>query len=160
MIIPTLAHELGITEQQVRTTVDLLDQGNTVPFIARYRKEATGGLDDAQLRTLAERLTYVRDLEDRKKTILAAIDEQGKLTDELRGLINQCDTKARVEDLYLPFKKRRITKADKARDAGIEPLLDSFFDDGTLDPEAAAEAYTTRRRYWRARELFSSTVWP
>ena len=143
MIIPTLAHELGITEQQVRTTVDLLDQGNTVPFIARYRKEATGGLDDAQLRTLAERLTYVRDLEDRKKTILAAIDEQGKLTDELRGLINQCDTKARVEDLYLPFKKRRITKADKARDAGIEPLLDSFFDDGTLDPEAAAEAYTT-----------------
>lgn len=104
VIIQTLAHELGVTEQQVRTTVDLLDQGNTVPFIARYRKEMTGGLDDAQLRTLSERLTYLRELEDRKQTILEAIDSQGKLTDELRELIQQCDTKARLEDLYLPYK--------------------------------------------------------
>ena len=143
MIIQTLAHELGVTEQQVRTTVDLLDQGNTVPFIARYRKEMTGGLDDAQLRTLSERLTYLRELEDRKQTILEAIDSQGKLTDELRELIQQCDTKARLEDLYLPYKKRRRTKADKAREAGLEPLLDSLLADATLDPEPVAQSYTT-----------------
>ena len=143
VIIQTLAHELGVTEQQVRTTVDLLDQGNTVPFIARYRKEMTGGLDDAQLRTLSERLTYLRELEDRKQTILEAIDSQGKLTDELRELIQQCDTKARLEDLYLPYKKRRRTKADKAREAGLEPLLDSLLADATLDPEPVAQSYTT-----------------
>lgn len=143
VIIQTLAHELGVTEQQVRTTVDLLDQGNTVPFIARYRKEMTGGLDDPQLRTLSERLTYLRELEDRKQTILEAIDSQGKLTDELRELIQQCDTKARLEDLYLPYKKRRRTKADKAREAGLEPLLESLLADATLDPESAAQSYTT-----------------
>ena len=143
VIIQPLAHELGVTEQQVRTTVDLVDQGNTVPFIARYRKEMTGGLDDAQLRTLSERLTYLRELEDRKQTILEAIDSQGKLTDELRELIQQCDTKARLEDLYLPYKKRRRTKADKAREAGLEPLLDSLLADATLDPESAAQSYTT-----------------
>ena len=138
MIETTIARELGVAQAHVATAVKLLDEGNTVPFIARYRKEATGGLDDAQLRTIEERLTYLRELEDRKKTVLAAIEEQGKLTDDLRALILACDTKARLEDLYLPFKKKRRTKADIAREAGLEPLLDELLSRGA-DTATAAE---------------------
>ena len=138
MIETTIARELGVDQAHVATAVKLLDEGNTVPFIARYRKEATGGLDDAQLRTIEERLTYLRELEDRKKTVLAAIEEQGKLTDGLRALILACDTKARLEDLYLPFKKKRRTKADIAREAGLEPLLDELLSRGA-DTATAAE---------------------
>ncbi|HHT31785.1 MAG TPA: RNA-binding transcriptional accessory protein [Corynebacterium sp.] len=138
MIETTIARELGVDQAHVATAVKLLDEGNTVPFIARYRKEATGGLDDAQLRTIEERLTYLRELEDRKKTVLAAIEEQGKLTDDLRALILACGTKARLEDLYLPFKKKRRTKADIAREAGLEPLLDELLSRGA-DTATAAE---------------------
>ena len=111
-------------DNQVAAAVDLLDGGATVPFIARYRKEATGTLDDAQLRTLDERLRYLRELEERRAAILASIDEQGKLTDELRAQIDAADTKARLEDLYLPYKPKRRTKAQIARENGLEPLAD------------------------------------
>jgi uncharacterized protein len=136
-----IAEELGIREQQVDATVALLDEGATVPFIARYRKEVTGSLDDSQLRTLEERLRYLRELEDRRATILKSIDEQGKLTDELRASIEDADTKNRLEDLYLPYKPKRRTKAQIAREAGLEPLADALYDDPTLDPEATAAGY-------------------
>lgn len=142
-MISLLAGELGVSQAQVSATVALLDEGNTVPFIARYRKEATGGLDDSQLRQLAERLDYLRELEQRKAAVLEAIAQQGKLTDELRAQIAACDSKARVEDLYLPFKKRRRTKADVAREAGLEPLLDSLIDAPATDPQVAAAAYVS-----------------
>ena len=141
MINSTIARELGVSESQVAATVALLDEGNTVPFIARYRKEITGGLDDSQLRQLEERLAYLRELEERKQSILAAIEEQGKLTDDLRALILACETKARLEDLYLPFKKRRKTKADVAREAGIEVLVDALIDAPSTDATSAATAY-------------------
>ena len=143
MIAATIAHELGVDVAKVEATIRLLDEGNTVPFIARYRKEITGGLDDTQLRTLEERLHYLRELEDRKQTILASIEEQGKLTDELRALILECDSKARLEDLYLPFKKRRKTKADKAREAGIGAALEEIVDKPGADPEEIAARYVT-----------------
>ena len=141
MINSTIARELGVSESQVAATVALLDEGNTVPFIARYRKEVTGGLDDSQLRQLEERLAYLRELEERKQSILAAIEDQGKLTDDLRALILACETKARLEDLYLPFKKRRKTKADVAREAGIEALVDALIDAPSTDATSAATAY-------------------
>ena len=141
MINSTIARELGVSESQAAATVALLDEGNTVPFIARYRKEVTGGLDDSQLRQLEERLAYLRELEERKQSILAAIEEQGKLTDDLRVLILACETKARLEDLYLPFKKRRKTKADVAREAGIEALVDALIDAPSTDATSAATAY-------------------
>ena len=141
MINSTIARELGVSESQVAATVALLDEGNTVPFIARYRKEVTGGLDDSQLRQLEERLAYLRELKERKQSILAAIEEQGKLTDDLRALILACETKARLEDLYLPFKKRRKTKADVAREAGIEVLVDALIDAPSTDATSAATAY-------------------
>lgn len=141
MINSTIARDLGVSESQVAATVALLDEGNTVPFIARYRKEVTGGLDDSQLRQLEERLAYLRELEERKQSILAAIEEQGKLTDDLRALILACETKARLEDLYLPFKKRRKTKADVAREAGIEALVDALIDAPSTDATSAATAY-------------------
>lgn len=141
MINSTIARELGVSESQVAATVALLDEGNTVPFIARYRKEITGGLDDSQLRQLEERLAYLRELEERKQSILAAIEEQGKLSDDLRALILACETKARLEDLYLPFKKRRKTKADVAREAGIEALVDALIDAPSTDATSAATAY-------------------
>lgn len=143
MIAATIAHELGVDVAKVEATIRLLDEGNTVPFIARYRKEITGGLDDTQLRTLEERLHYLRELEDRKQTILASIEEQGKLTDELRALMLECDSKARLEDLYLPFKKRRKTKADKAREAGIGAALEEIVDKPGADPEEIAARYVT-----------------
>src|SRR5215470_8555650 len=117
-----LATELAVKEQQVNAAVALLDSGSTVPFIARYRKEATGGLDDAQLRTLEERLGYLRELEERRTAILKNIEEQGKLTPELQASILAADTKQRLEDLYLPYKPKRRTKAMIAREAGLDAL--------------------------------------
>ena len=140
-IIKRIAAELAVRDNQVAAAVDLLDGGATVPFIARYRKEATGTLDDAQLRTLDERLRYLRELEERRAAILASIDEQGKLTDELRGSINAADTKARLEDLYLPYKPKRRTKAQIARENGLEPLAELLLDDPANDPKQAANGY-------------------
>ena len=142
-IAATIAAEIGIKESQVETALTLLAEGNAVPFIARYRKEATGGLDDSQLRTIEERATYLRELEERKEAILAAIDEQGKLTDELRAQILACETKARLEDLYLPYKKRRKTKADIAREAGLEELTDKLIENPTANPEEMAGQFLT-----------------
>lgn len=142
-IAATIAAEIGAQETQVSTALKLLAEGNTVPFIARYRKEVTGGLDDAQLRTIEERATYLRELEERKETILAAIDEQGKLSDDLRSQILACDTKARLEDLYLPYKKRRKTKADIAREAGLEELTDTLIAQPLAQPEELAQGYLT-----------------
>lgn len=142
-ITTALARELDVSEAQVQATVGLLDEGNTVPFIARYRKEVTGGLDDSQLRTLETRLRYLRELAERRQTVLAAIDEQGKLTDDLRDLILGCDTKARLEDLYLPFKSTRRTKATIAREAGLEPLVDRLLGDCSTDPTELAAGFVS-----------------
>jgi uncharacterized protein len=136
-----IADELAVREEQVAATVAMLDEGATVPFIARYRKEVTGSLDDTQLRNLEDRLRYLRDLEDRRSTVLNSIEEQGKLTDELRASINSADTKNRLEDLYLPYKPKRRTKAQIAREAGLEPLADTLYGDPTSDPEKTAEGY-------------------
>lgn len=136
-----IAAELGVKPAQVIAAVQLLDEGATVPFIARYRKEMTGELDDIQLRLLEERLIYLRELEERRATVLASIEEQGKLTAELKAEIVGAETKQRLEDLYLPYKSRRRTKAQIAREAGLEPLADALFDDPTLVPEIEAEKY-------------------
>ncbi len=136
-----IAEELGVSPRQVICAVQLLDDGATVPFIARYRKEVTGGLDDTQLRTLEERLGYLRELEDRRASVLASIDEQGKLTPALRLEIEDADTKQRLEDLYLPYKPKRRTKAQIAREAGIGPLAEALLADPALNPEAEAQAY-------------------
>ena len=136
-----IAEELGVRDAQVEAAVRLLDEGATVPFIARYRKEVTGALDDTQLRTLEERLTYLRELEDRRQTVLRSIEEQGKLTDELRARILEADTKNRLEDLYLPFKPKRRTKGQIAREAGLEPLALALRDNPALDPGQEAAAY-------------------
>ncbi|ART70439.1 RNA-binding transcriptional accessory protein [Mycobacterium dioxanotrophicus] len=135
-----IAEELAVGERQVAAAVALFDEGATVPFIARYRKEVTGSLDDGQLRTLEERLTYLRELDARREAVLASIEEQGKLTDELRAALLAADTKARVEDIYLPYKPKRRTKAQIAKEAGLEPLADRLLADPTLVPdELAAE---------------------
>ncbi len=136
-----IASELGVREGQVTAAVELLDGGATVPFIARYRKEVTGTLDDAQLRTLEERLGYLRELEDRRAAVLESIRSQGKLDDALERQILEADTKARLEDIYLPFKPKRRTKAMIAREAGLEPLADGLLSDPTVDPKAAAAAF-------------------
>ncbi|WP_280696087.1 Tex family protein [Kitasatospora sp. GP82] len=136
-----IAEELGVREGQVKAAVDLLDGGATVPFVARYRKEATGSLDDAQLRTLEERLRYLRELEERRSAVLESIDSQGKLDDTLRAQILGADSKARLEDIYLPYKPKRRTKAQIAREAGLEPLADTLLADPTQDPAALAGGY-------------------
>jgi uncharacterized protein len=136
-----IAEALGVREQQVEATVALLDGGATVPFIARYRKEATGALDDAQLRTLEERLRYLRELEERRAAILKSIREQGKLTDTLEASILAADTKGRLEDIYLPFKPKRRTKAEIAKEAGLTPLADLLLANPATDPSHAAEAF-------------------
>ncbi|MFJ6855771.1 Tex family protein [Streptomyces sp. NPDC091271] len=136
-----IAEELGVRERQVKAAVDLLDGGSTVPFIARYRKEATEMLDDAQLRTLEERLRYLRELEDRRTAVLESVREQGKLDATLEAQIRAADTKARLEDIYLPFKPKRRTKAQIAREAGLEPLADRLLGDPSVDPLAAAAAF-------------------
>ncbi|HLA36328.1 MAG TPA: Tex-like N-terminal domain-containing protein, partial [Rhodocyclaceae bacterium] len=140
-IAQRIAEELGVRPQQVLATVQLLDEGATVPFIARYRKEVTDNLDDTQLRNLEERLIYLRELEDRRAAILASIEEQGKLTPELKAEIDAAETKQRLEDLYLPYKQKRRTKAQIAREAGLEPLANALFDDPTLTPEVEAAKY-------------------
>ncbi|AYF75236.1 RNA-binding transcriptional accessory protein [Nocardia yunnanensis] len=129
-----IADELGVREEQVRSAVELLDAGSTVPFIARYRKEVTGGLDDAQLRTLDERLHYLRELDERRGSIIESIRGQGKLDEALHAQIMLADTKARLEDIYLPFKPKRRTKAQIAREAGHEPVADALLNDPTTDP--------------------------
>ncbi|MFH8973682.1 Tex family protein [Streptomyces sp. NPDC017890] len=136
-----IAEELGVRERQVKAAVELLDGGSTVPFIARYRKEATEMLDDAQLRTLEERLRYLRELEERRTAILESVREQGKLTEELEARIRAAGTKARLEDIYLPFKPKRRTKAQIAREAGLEPLADGLLADASVEPLAAAAAF-------------------
>ncbi len=136
-----IAAELSVRPAQVSTAVQLLDGGATVPFIARYRKEATDGLDDIQLRELESRLGYLRELEDRRAAVLKSIDEQGKLTPALRAAIDAAPTKQELEDLYLPYKQKRRTKGLIAREAGIEPLADKLFADPSLDPRAEAEAF-------------------
>ncbi|VAW64063.1 Transcription accessory protein (S1 RNA-binding domain) [hydrothermal vent metagenome] len=136
-----IAEELSVNEKQIVAAVELLDEGATVPFVARYRKEATGGLDDIQLRNLEERLRYLRELDERRISILKSIEEQEKLTPELKSAIMQADTKNRLEDLYLPYKQKRRTKAQIAKEAGLEPLAKALFSDPTLSPEAEAEKY-------------------
>ncbi|MFT5072835.1 MAG: hypothetical protein ACI8YB_000269 [Patiriisocius sp.] len=136
-----IAKELNVNETQVAAAVALLDEGATVPFISRYRKEATGGLDDTQMRNLQERLGYLRELEDRRKSILSSIEEQGKLTPQLSLAINQAETKTRLEDLYLPYKVKRRTKGQIAIEAGLEPLADLLYSDPSKDPEQAADQY-------------------
>ncbi|MYW48319.1 Tex family protein, partial [Streptomyces sp. SID161] len=136
-----IAEELGVRERQVKAAVELLDSGSTVPFIARYRKEATEMLDDAQLRTLEERLRYLRELEERRTAILESVREQGKLTEELEARIRGAETKARLEDVYLPYKPKRRTKAQIAREAGLEPLAEGLLTDPSVEPAAAAAAF-------------------
>ena len=136
-----IATELSVGAHQVAAAVALLDEGATVPFIARYRKEVTGNLDDTQLRNLEERLLYLRELEERRAIILASIEEQGKLTEELRGAVDGAATKQALEDIYLPYKPKRRTKAQIAREAGLEPLADALLGDPTLDPQEEAAKY-------------------
>lgn len=136
-----IASELNATEQQIQSAIQLLDEGATVPFIARYRKEATGGLDDTQLRHLDERLHYLRELLERKATVLKSIEEQGKLTPELQAQIDECDNKTTLEDLYLPYKPKRRTKAQIARENGLQELADSIFRQPESNPETLAEPF-------------------
>ncbi|MGH9311113.1 MAG: Tex-like N-terminal domain-containing protein, partial [Vicinamibacterales bacterium] len=136
-----IARELNVRVTQIDATIALLDEKAAVPFIARYRKEATGGLDDVALRTIDERLAYLRELDERRAAVLKSIDDQGKLTPELRRLIGEADTKARVEDLYLPYKPKRRTRAQIAREAGLEPLALGLRAHPTQDPQDAASAY-------------------
>ncbi|KPJ31888.1 transcription accessory protein [Burkholderia multivorans] len=140
-IVQRIATELSVQPRQVAAAVQLLDEGSTVPFIARYRKEVTGNLDDTQLRQLEERLLYLRELEDRRAAILSSIEEQGKLTDELRAAIDAADSKQVLEDLYLPYKPKRRTRAQIAREAGLEPLAQALLANPMLDPQTEAAAY-------------------
>lgn len=140
-IIALIADELGVRANQIAAAVELLDGGATVPFVARYRKEVTGGLDDTQLRTLEERLGYLREMEERREAIVQAIEEQGQMTPALRADLDKATTKQRLEDLYLPYRKKRRTKAQIAREAGLEPLADHLLADPSLDPEREAAAF-------------------
>jgi uncharacterized protein len=140
-IVQRIAAELAVQPRQVAAAVELLDEGATVPFIARYRKEVTGNLDDTQLRNLEERLLYLRELEDRRATIVASIEEQGKMTDALRAAIGDADSKQVLEDLYLPYKPKRRTRAQIAREAGLEPLAQALLADPRRDPQTEAAAY-------------------
>ena len=140
-VILTLSNDIHAGTDQVQAAVNLLDQGATVPFIARYRKEVTGGLDDSQLRLLQERLIYLRDMEERRAVVMDSIEAQGKLSDELRQALLSADTKQRIEDLYLPFKPKRRTRAQIAKEAGLEALADRLFENPTLVPETEAEAF-------------------
>ncbi|MCD6078668.1 MAG: putative transcriptional accessory protein, partial [Ramlibacter sp.] len=140
-ILRQIAAELRVQESQVRSAVELLDGGASVPFIARYRKEATGGLDDTHLRELEARLGYLRELEERREAVLKSIEEQGKLTPELRAAVEAAPTKQELEDLYLPYKPKRRTKGQIAREAGIEPLADLLWADPKRDPAEEAQAF-------------------
>src|SRR5690554_4220096 len=149
-MLPAIEHriaaELSVNPQQVVAAVALLDEGATVPFVARYRKEVTGGLDDTQLRRLEERLGYLRELEDRRATVLKSIDEQGKLTPELKQAVLGADTKTRLEDLYRPYMPKRRTKAQIAREAGLEPLARRLFEDPGGDPQTEAAGFVDADR--------------
>ena len=136
-----IAEELGVREQQAAAAISLLDGGATVPFVARYRKEATGALDDAQLRTLDERLRYLRELDERRAAILDSIGQQGKLDAALKQAIEAADSKARLEDLYLPYRPKRRTKAQIAREAGLEPLAEALLARPDQSPEQVARGY-------------------
>jgi uncharacterized protein len=141
-----IAQELGVREEQIAATVELLDGGATVPFVARYRKEITGGLDDAQLRTLEERLTYLRELEERRVAVLNSISEQGKLDAALEAQIMAADSKGRLEDIYLPFKPKRRTKAEIAKEAGLEPLSELLLTQPQNDPQAVAASFVNAEK--------------
>jgi uncharacterized protein len=140
-IFSVIASEIGAAVGQVAAAVGLLDEGATVPFVARYRKEVTGGLDDTQLRNLAERLSYLREFEARRASIFQEITSQGKMTDELAGKLAGAATKAEIEDIYAPYKPKRRTKAEIARERGLQPLADLIFDDRSTDPQKAAEGF-------------------
>ncbi|MDK3017070.1 Tex family protein [Pseudodonghicola flavimaris] len=142
-IARTIATEIGARPDQVGAAVKLLDEGATVPFVARYRKEVTGGLDDTQLRTLSDRLSYLREMEARRETILNSIKDQGKLTEDLAKSIGLAETKAQLEDIYLPYKPKRRTKAMIARENGLEPLAEAILADRAADPEALAQGFVT-----------------
>ncbi|MCG6560100.1 RNA-binding transcriptional accessory protein [Ruegeria sp. 1NDH52C] len=163
-IARTIAAEINARPEQVDAAVKLLDEGATVPFVARYRKEATGGLDDTQLRTLADRLTYLRELEARRETILGSIRDQGKLTDDLSLSIARAETKAQLEDIYLPYKPKRRTKAMIARENGLEPLVEAILADRRAEPEALAEGYlseavpTTKDALNGARDILAERL--
>jgi protein Tex len=146
-IIRQIAQEIKVKDEQVRAAVELLDGGATVPFVARYRKEATGGLDDIQLRELDFRLGYLRELADRRETVLESIASQGKLTPELRAAIEAAPTKQELEDLYLPYKQKRRTKGQIAREAGIEPLADMLFANPALVPATEAAAFVKAEKH-------------
>src|SRR6185295_14729259 len=145
-IARTIATEISAQPTQAAAAIALLDEGATVPFIARYRKEATGGLDDTQLRTLEVRLTYLRELEERRAAVIASVAEQGKLTDELRKQFESADSKARLEDLYLPYKPKRRTRAQIAREAGLEPLADGLLSDPSQVPDAVAASFVNAEK--------------
>ncbi len=156
-----IAGELQARAEQVEAAVRLLDEGNTVPFIARYRKEVTGGLDDTQLRNLETRLGYLRELEERRQAILKSIGEQGKLTGELESAINGTLSKTELEDLYLPYKPKRRTRGQIAIEAGLEPLADLLWNEPSHDPETEAAKFIdadkgarTPRLLWTARATF------
>jgi uncharacterized protein len=162
----TIADELTIRSQQVARSIQLFDEDNTVPFVARYRKEMTGGLDEAQLRTIMERLTYLRNLEARKETVLNSIQEQGKLTDDLRARIEAAATLQAVEDLYLPYKPKRRTRATIARERGLEPLAQTMLaqelSQGDLaqiaSPFLGDDVPTVEDAYAGARDIIAETV--
>src|SRR6266481_3091778 len=141
-----IAEELGVREQQVAAAIALLDGGATVPFVARYRKEATGALDDALLRTLEERLRYLRELDARRAAILDSISQQGKLDAALKQAVEAADSKARLEDLYLPYRPKRRTKAQIAREAGLEPLAETLLARPDQNPEQVALRYVEARK--------------
>ena len=145
-IIQTISSELNVKSSQVAATIDLLDEGATVPFIARYRKEATGGLSDTDLRQLSDRLTYLKELSERQQTVINSIEEQGKLTPDLKKQILAADSKTRLEDLYLPYKPKRRTKAQIAREAGLEPLAMELLDNLKCDPERTAQSYINEEK--------------
>ena len=140
-IIAQLSNELGAKPSQIQAAVQLLDEGATVPFISRYRKEATGGLDDTLLRNLQERLTYLRELEERRTSIIDSIETQGKLTPELKAALIAAENKQTLEDLYLPYKQKRRTRAQIAREAGLQPLADAILAEKNAVPQTLAQAY-------------------
>ena len=163
-IFRLIANEINASVDQVTAAVSLLDQGSTVPFVARYRKEATGGLDDTQLRDLSERLTYLREMDARRDVIVKSITEQGKITDDLTRKLTQATTKAELEDIYLPYKPKRRTKAMIARELGLEPLALAILADRTCDPETMAQSYVTadvpdtKTALNGARDILTETV--
>ena len=165
-IIEVLAKEFGLKQSQVEQTVNLIDEGNTIPFIARYRKEATGGLSDVVLRDLDERLTYLRNLEERKEEVIRLIEEQDKLTDELAEEIRKAEVLQRVEDLYKPYKKKKATRASKAREKGLAPLAEILWAQKEARwmlqriLQTRTKAWSRRRKLCREHAISSRNVFP